>query len=207
MTESQPAASKPTPSRRDAKARDKQDRILKAALTLFAERGFHGTAVPEVAKLADVGAGTIYRYFSDKEHLVNAVFRRCKNKLKDYLISDINLEADTRLVFHQFWQSLCRFAQENPTDFHFLELQDHVPYLNQTSKNIELEVLAPIWAFCVQSRREGQLNDMPVEALMAMVWGAFVGLMKSQVLGYITVDDDTLQHAEDTCWRMLMPTS
>src|ERR1035437_2808422 len=42
---------------------DKREAILGAALELFAERGFHGTAVPQIADKAGVGAGTIYRYF------------------------------------------------------------------------------------------------------------------------------------------------
>ncbi|MBA3542140.1 MAG: helix-turn-helix transcriptional regulator, partial [Deltaproteobacteria bacterium] len=37
---------------------DKRRIILDAALTVFAERGFHGTAVPEVAEAAGVGTGT-----------------------------------------------------------------------------------------------------------------------------------------------------
>ena len=51
----------------------RQDAILKSALHLFAERGYFGTAVPDVAQLANVGTGTIYRYFENKEALVNAV--------------------------------------------------------------------------------------------------------------------------------------
>lgn len=195
----------PAPSRREVNAQDKIDRILQAALTLFAERGFHGTAVPEVAKQAGVGAGTIYRYFEHKEDLVNAVFRHAKQKLRTYLIDGIDLNKHTREVFHQFWQRLCRFALENPVDFHFLELQDHVPYLDSASKNLELEVLAPIWAFCVQGRRNGTVKDMPAEALMAMIWGAFVGLIKARVMGYITLDDNTLKQAEETCWHMIAP--
>ena len=45
---------------------DKREAILEAALELFAERGFHGTAVPLIAAKAHVGAGTIYRHFKDK---------------------------------------------------------------------------------------------------------------------------------------------
>ena len=48
----------------------RQEAILQAALQLFAERGYHGTAVPEVASLAGVGTGTIYRYFESKHKLL-----------------------------------------------------------------------------------------------------------------------------------------
>lgn len=195
---------KPQPvSRREEAAQEKVDRILAAALELFAERGFHGTAVPEVAKKAGVGAGTIYRYFENKEDLVNAVFRHSKAKLKYYLIDGLEIEGDLRSRFHQFWLNLTRFAKENPVDFHFIELQDHAPYLDKDSRNVELEVLAPIWLMAVQARQTGEIRDMPAETLIAMVWGAFVGLMKAQVLGYIEVSEQTLQDAEAVCWHMI----
>ena len=193
-----------TPSRREAAAKEKKQKILAAALSLFASRGFHGTAVPDVADLAGVGAGTIYRYFENKEDLVNAVFCDAKNSLKNSLLENIDLTAELRLVFRQFWQQLTLFAQQHPTEFHFLELQDHAPYLDQSSRNLELEVLAPIWAYCVQGRQQGKLRDMPAEALMALVWGAFVGLMKAQTLGYIEISEETLTQAEEACWQMLI---
>ena len=191
------------PAQRSTAAMVKEKRILESALFLFSQRGFHGTAVPEVAKHAEVGAGTIYRYFENKEDLVNAVFRHSKNKLKQYLLNGVRVSTELREVFHQFWGQLVRFAQENPTDFHFLELQDHAPYLDQTSKQLELEVLTPIWMFCVQGRKQGVVRDMPEEALIAMIWGAFVGLMKAQTLGYISINEETLKQAEETCWDML----
>ena len=198
-----PPIDKPIPSRRESAAQDKITRILNAALELFAERGFHGTAVPEVAKRAGVGAGTIYRYFEHKEDLVNAVFRSSKSKLKSYLLESVNLESDIKPLFHQFWQNLVKFALENPIDFRFLELQDHVPYLDTESKNTELEVLAPIWVICMRSQRQGASDNLSAEALMAMIWGAFVGLMKAHVLGYTTVNEDTLKKAEEICWQMI----
>jgi len=193
----------PPPAKRTVAALAKEKRILESALLLFSQRGFHGTAVPEVAKHAEVGAGTIYRYFENKEDLVNAVFRHSKNKLKQYLLNGVQVNTELRDVFHQFWGQLVRFAHENPTDFHFLELQDHAPYLDQTSKQLELEVLTPIWMFCVQGRKQGVVRDMPEEALIAMIWGAFVGLMKAQTLGYISINEETLEQAEVTCWDML----
>ena len=61
---------------RTTTAPDKREAILAAALEAFVEKGFHGTAVPEIAARAGVGAGTIYRYFESKEAVVNASGRR-----------------------------------------------------------------------------------------------------------------------------------
>ena len=42
----------------------------------FAERGYDGTTIPMIAEKAKVGAGTIYRYFENKEALVNSLFSK-----------------------------------------------------------------------------------------------------------------------------------
>ena len=48
---------------------DKKHRIMQAAEALFKARQFHEITLDEVAREADVGKGTIYLYFSDKEDL------------------------------------------------------------------------------------------------------------------------------------------
>jgi AcrR family transcriptional regulator len=47
----------------------KKKRIMQAAEQLFRTRQFHEITLDEVARVADVGKGTIYLYFSDKEDL------------------------------------------------------------------------------------------------------------------------------------------
>ena len=59
------------PLRRDAE-RNRQ-RILKAALEVFTERGLD-VSLDEVARHAGVGVGTVYRRFGTKEDLVEALF-------------------------------------------------------------------------------------------------------------------------------------
>src|SRR3954464_442008 len=101
---------------------DKRRAILDAALELFAERGFHGTAVPEVAERAHVGAGTIYRYFESKEALVNALYRDQKMKMISALLTDFPSAALAREQFATIWGRMARFADENPNGFAFCEL-------------------------------------------------------------------------------------
>ena len=57
------------PARADKRRRsgDKRDRILEAAVKVFARTGFHATRVSEVAKAAGVADGTIYLYFKSKD--------------------------------------------------------------------------------------------------------------------------------------------
>lgn len=96
---SSPAGPAPAPGRAATPAStrgDKREAILAAALGLFVERGFHGTAVPEVAARAGVGAGTIYRYFASKEALVNALYQREKGLLAAIMLKDFPADVGAR---------------------------------------------------------------------------------------------------------------
>lgn len=55
-------------------AADRRKQILKAAVEVFAERGFHRTRVSDIAKRAGVAYGLIYHYFESKDAVLNAVF-------------------------------------------------------------------------------------------------------------------------------------
>jgi AcrR family transcriptional regulator len=50
---------------------DKKTLILETTLDLISENGFHGTPISMIAEKAGIGAGTIYRYFENKEDLIN----------------------------------------------------------------------------------------------------------------------------------------
>jgi TetR/AcrR family fatty acid metabolism transcriptional regulator len=54
----------------------KRDAILDAATRVFAERGFFGAQVADVARRAGVAAGTVYLYFKNKDDLLISVFNR-----------------------------------------------------------------------------------------------------------------------------------
>ena len=62
----------PVGSRLSAGQRQRRQRIIESALTLAAEGGYEAVQMREVAARANVALGTLYRYFSSKEHLLVA---------------------------------------------------------------------------------------------------------------------------------------
>ncbi len=62
--------------------RDKEARILAAAVRVFALNGYHGSTMAAVAAEAGVATGTIYLYFERKQELLITLFQR---HLSDYM--------------------------------------------------------------------------------------------------------------------------
>jgi TetR/AcrR family transcriptional regulator, fatty acid metabolism regulator protein len=53
---------------------DKRKRILDAAIRVFAEHGYHGSRVGDIAEDAGVAHGLLYHYFSSKEEVLRTIF-------------------------------------------------------------------------------------------------------------------------------------
>ena len=54
---------------------DKRRLLLDAAVHVFAQRGYHGSRVGDIAEEAGVAHGLLYHYFSSKEDVLRTVFR------------------------------------------------------------------------------------------------------------------------------------
>lgn len=67
------------PVARDRRVRgmdEKRDRIFESARRLIAEHGYDGVTTQQISEDADVGAGTLFRYASNKGELLMMVFNR-----------------------------------------------------------------------------------------------------------------------------------
>jgi AcrR family transcriptional regulator len=63
---------KPPRTRRSERAEATRQRVVEAAVRLFAERGYRGTTIESVADAADVSVETIYKRFANKAGLLKA---------------------------------------------------------------------------------------------------------------------------------------
>ncbi|MFM8439647.1 MAG: TetR/AcrR family transcriptional regulator, partial [Candidatus Kapaibacterium sp.] len=52
----------------------KRDLLVRAAVTVFSQKGFHAAKMQEIADAAGVGKGTMYEYFDTKDELFLAVY-------------------------------------------------------------------------------------------------------------------------------------
>jgi AcrR family transcriptional regulator len=73
-----------------ADARRNRQAVIAAAKKLFAEQGLDAQ-MPDVAKTANVGVGTVYRHFPTKDHLIAAIasdhFERLADRAREALAS------------------------------------------------------------------------------------------------------------------------
>ncbi|MEZ4376279.1 MAG: TetR/AcrR family transcriptional regulator [Polyangiaceae bacterium] len=180
--------------------------ILKAALEVFVERGFHGTTVPQIASRAGVAAGTMYRHFQSKEELVNVLYREAKSRFMSSFARELpgatQLEpgATPRQQFRWFWFRVVEYARTHGDELAFLELHHHAAYLDQESLALEATSLDAFASFFeLQSIRE-EMKPLPGKVLMVIVWGILAQLFKTYRLGHLPWSDALIVEAEAAAW-------
>jgi AcrR family transcriptional regulator len=104
---------------------DTRDRIEKAAIRLFVEKGVTETSVRDIARAVDISEGALYRHFVSKDELVWAAFERHYVEFAGRLDALAKGEQTTRGKLGAMIRGFCHAHDENPTLFRFLLFVQH----------------------------------------------------------------------------------
>lgn len=104
----------PAPQRRDS--------ILQVAQKLFADKGFHGVSIDEIARVTHVSPAIIYRHFESKQHLYDTVLQELSGKRESYVETVINSSNSFEDVLTGMTRIYIKSVAKNP-DMLRIELQ------------------------------------------------------------------------------------
>lgn len=102
---------------------EKYQRILDAALDVFADKGFYEAKVNDIARVAGVADGTIYLYFKNKDDLVVSLVETIFDDLQERLALTMSGITDARDQVHALVRFHIGMAQENPALMKFLTVE------------------------------------------------------------------------------------
>lgn len=185
---------------------DKREAILKAALELIAEHGFHGAPTAMIAERAGVGAGTIYRYFENKDDLIKELQHNFEGKLVPFLLDGYKESEPIQLRFMHMGKSLLRYFINNPIEFRFLEQFINSPYgVKFRRDKIFGDHTKPGGCDLVQALfKEGvakrAIKDLPLVLLYALFFGPIMSLARDHILSFIKLDNNLVTIAVESCW-------
>lgn len=182
---------------------DRRESILAAALQCFVERGFHGTAMPQIAERAEVAAGTIYHYFPSKEALVNELYRTWKGVVAQRVFEAFPQGAPPREQFRVMWLEIIAFARDEPAAFMFIETHNHASYLDAQSVALDRNLKNFARHMIGLAQAAGLVKPLEPTVLMELAFGAFVGMMRAHSEGRIALVPEVIAQAEQACWDMI----
>ena len=188
---------------------DKRLAVMQAAMELIAENGFHAAPTALIAQRADVGAGTIYRYFADKDKLIAAIFQDVEARINETLNTGYPVDGTIRARLDHYYVGLIRYFLGNLVEFKFLGQFYNSPYgidlrrEKMFGAKPSASACDPIVTLFEKGVEAGMIKDMPKSILFGLFFGNLTSIVQDHVQGFIVLDDELISKTAQACWDAL----
>ncbi len=158
-------------------ARERRDQLVGVAKAVFAELGYDGASVEEIAARAGVSKPVVYEHFGGKEGIYAVVVDRESTRLLDKITAYIHGEAGGRQMVHASALAFLHYIEEDPDGFRVLTRDS--PSAATTAgiagllSDIADKAAGVLTQFFVRSGLDPQTAPLYAGALVGMV--AYVG--------------------------------
>lgn len=110
----------------------RRDQMIKGAVTLFKQKGFHRTTTREIARAAGFSIGTLYEYIRKKEDILYLVVDRMYDQIRERLQKDLDTNQGTVASLKS---SIAYYFRQ------MAEMQDEVLVMYQEAKSLTKDAL------------------------------------------------------------------
>ena len=171
--------------RSDAPPGPKRDAILRAAIDVFAERGFFNAQVADVARAAGVAAGTVYLYFKNKDDLLVSIFERSMREgLTMGRAAVVDLRDPGERLRRLARAHLARLGADRNLAIVFqVELRQSTKFMERFSATLLRDYLGLIREAIADGQRGGLFRaDVKATAMAKMLFGALDEMATNWIL-------------------------
>lgn len=166
--------------------------LLRAAKQLFASRGFHGTKVADIAAAADVGTGTFYLHFENKDGLFADLVKETSLRMREEMDAAKVGYADPHDKNGAAISTFFRFAAENRDVFRILF--GHSAQFDTLLQEVHALFIADI----EQSYAEGIDAEVFKPFRAAIVSQAIVGMLSQLVSWWLDHQEIAIEEITET---------
>ncbi len=184
-----PRSSTPSAPPETFRGTSKRERILRAAIDVFAQNGYFNAKVSEIAKAAGVADGTIYLYFDGKEDLLVTIFREHTRNYLQSLERDLSTisrpEERIRIAIRHHLESLGRDRALAVVSQ--VELRHSLKFMSLLSQQEVADYLNILRKIVEHGQNEGVFRRNLHPALVAK---AVFGVLDEMVTSWILSDKE-----------------
>lgn len=125
-------------------ARQRREQLLLVARALFAERGFEGTSVEEIAARADVSKPVVYEHFGGKEGIYAVIVDREVEALLGALTGALEKRGHPKQLVERAALALLTYIEDSPDGFRILVRDSPVAQASGTFSSLIGDVASQV---------------------------------------------------------------
>ncbi|MGW7078670.1 TetR/AcrR family transcriptional regulator [Streptomyces sp. NPDC054866] len=185
------------------------DRLLEAALQVYADSGEQGVTVGALTKASGVSLGSLYHHFGSVDGLMSALLLRWLGRLLTELGASVERSRTARTGIRSLVRAYLRFIQENPDAARLLH-SSYADRLGMTQawqiRDAQEARLSPLTGWMQQHVDSGEVAPLPMSLIEGLVLGPVVATARRWLAGYDDVDlDQAARLLPERIWRSIVP--
>jgi TetR/AcrR family fatty acid metabolism transcriptional regulator len=167
------------------KNENKHQKILKAAIKIFAEKGFYNSRVAEIAKEANVADGTIYLYFKNKDDILISLFEEEFGQIVENTRKELEKEKDPLQKIRRFaiMHLSIVFKQQQLGEVLGVEVRQSSKFMKEYINKPFIEYLNLIRSIVIEGQERGLIRkDLTPGIMKRALFGALDEMARYWVL-------------------------
>ena len=184
---------------------NKKAQILKATETILATSGFHGLSIQKVANEAKVATGTIYRYFKDRDDLLNQLHEQILTYVAHRLEENVDESQPLKEQFTRMWKNLWYLPRQEDAPLLTRNQFESLPISHHDQLRQKKDVLfSTVHRFFNEGKQQGVFKPLPNPVLWAIGLEPSIGLTTKHLSDGLDVNDAILEDIINACWDAII---
>ena len=187
----------------------KKAQVVRAAISVVSKEGLDKTTTARIAKKAQVGEGTIYRYFRNKDELLTtaAVY------ISDIIFANPRKNYDPTLPVSEQYKRFCidffpsartmikhhRFMDQFFDSAVGAEHRKAVLLTFERKGDVDPPIF-PLNRILRDGLEQGLIKDLPIFTLIGFTLGPLTFILKHEKHGYLELSDAHISLIGQSCW-------
>ncbi len=172
-------------------AKEKQKRVLEAALEEFSEKGYQGASINLIVSKLGIAKGSIYQYFTDKKSLFLYIFDYAVELVRKRL-KQVKQETREEPTFERIRRSLLSavdFIERHPLIYRIylkMMFEREVPFRQELLKKIRLFSSEYLTSLLLEGREKGEIReDVDLKAIAFFIDAVMDRFLQAYAVPYL----------------------
>lgn len=158
---------------------DRRQEILNAATESFSLFGYKATTMGQVAKLANVGKGTIYTFFKNKEELFDEIIMKLIHDMESAADDAIDPNKPIEENVHHALYNMLEFRLDHQLTIKLIQEQRDIgtPVVQNVMKKVEASIISFIQEKIKRAIEKGEIKQGDPEVIAFLLLKVYIALI------------------------------
>lgn len=178
----------------------KEEAIEKAIVQIVFEKGIAGLKMNQVAKKAQVGTGTLYTYYENKEAILSSVYKSLQRKSQTNIASDLNSQDMYPDKLKRLIINYIKFLMNSQKEVVFMDQFKRSPFF-QESFPVETDDESEAILFHVleEGQRKQYLKQIETHELLRALDGIIKNIVSMHASSNTLFEEETVGRIYELC--------